>query len=297
MIKSPILKYRDKVNTKKDVSYLFGTSRPAEQFLFEMIYQYGYEDKVTLIADEDLLWVKKLKGLIDIFVVDNHQEFEKENLYDIIGFKNARRVMILTESIELNQNILTNIRRIRPDIEIVLLSQFAPSFVFSDLVKDENLVIIEDLDTTIQGLVTSLSLDFDFPQTAEIDVPRTFIGHSGNKMSSDIPKVDVLLIRRGDETLPPEEILQKGDRVILHYYSNYMMMLANRVATELPILPKLRKPKKSKKRPTEENSLNTNLSDDKIDLPKVVVPVERHETISEKSQDSLYDVETKDEVD
>jgi hypothetical protein len=102
MIKSPILKYRDKVNTKKDVTYVFGSSRPAEQFLDEMIFQYGYEEKVSLISEVDLLWIRKLGGLVDIYIVEDLKEFEKPNLFDIIGFKNASRIMILTESVELN---------------------------------------------------------------------------------------------------------------------------------------------------------------------------------------------------
>lgn len=293
MIKSPIMKYRDKVNTRKDVTYIFGSSRPAEQFLFEMIYQYGYEEKVSLIADADLLWVRKLKAMIDTYVVDNHKEFEKENLYDIIGFKNAARVMVLTESIELNQNILTNIRRVRPDMDIILLSQYAPAFVFSELVQDEHLVIVEDLDATVQGLVISLSLDFDFPPTAEIDVPRTFIGTTGNKMSSDIPKVDVLLIRRGEELLPPEQILEIGDRVILHYYSNYMMMLANRVTTELPL--RLKKAKKQKKKKKEEAE-KLIIPDDQIVLPAVEIPVVTDEKKSDSEKISTSSIESSDEV-
>ena len=149
--------------------------------------------------------------------------------------------MILTESIELNQNILTNIRRVRPDVEIILLSQYAPAFVFSDLVQDENLIIVEDLDATIQGLVHSLSLDFDYPPTVEIDVPRTYIGSTGVKMSSDLFKQVVLLIRRGEELLSPEEELRLGDRVIIYFFSNYYMKLTNRVVTELPLVPKKKK--------------------------------------------------------
>ena len=96
-----------------------------------------------------------MRALIDIYIVENSKEFEKHNLYETIGFKNASRIMILTEDIQLNQNILTNIRRVRPDVEIILLSQFSPPFVFSDLVSDENLVIIDDLEPTDRGLVLS----------------------------------------------------------------------------------------------------------------------------------------------
>ncbi len=266
MIKSPIAKYRDKVNTRKGVTYVFGTSSSAEQFLHEMISQFGYEERVSLIADVDLLWIRSLMG-IDIYVVENQLEFAKPNLYDIIGFKNASRVMILTESIELNQNILTNIRRVRPDVEIILLSQYAPAFVFSDLVQDENLIIIEDLDATIQGLVHSLSLDFDYPPTVEIDVPRTYIGSTGVAMSSDLFKQVVLLIRRGEELLSPGEEMKLGDRVIIYFFSNYYMKLTNRVVTELPLLPKKKKEKKKEKRKKVETP------EEEIVIPTVDIPV------------------------
>ncbi len=268
MIKSPIAKYRDKVNTRKDVTYVFGTSRPAEQFLFEMIYQYGYEERVSLIADVDLLWIRSLVG-IDKYVVENQLEFEKPNLYDIIGFKNASRIMILTESIELNQNILTNIRRVRPDVEIILLSQYAPAFVFSDLVQDENLIVIEDLDATIQGLVHSLSMDFDYPPTVEIDVPRTYVGSTGIAMSSDLVKQKILLIRREKEILPPEEKMKLGDRVIIYFFSNYFMKLTNRVVTELPLIPKKPKKKKEKKEINDIKIPETEIEIPTLDIPMV----------------------------
>ena len=271
MIKSPIAKYRDKVNTRKDVTYVFGTSRPAEQFLFEMIFQFGYEERVSLIADVDLLWIRKLRAFIDIYVVENKLEFEKPNLYDIIGFKNASRIMILTESIELNQNILTNIRQVRPDVDIILLSQYAPAFVFSDLVQDEHLIIIEDLDVTIQGLVHSLSMDFDFPPVVEIDVPRTYVGSSGVAMSSDLIKQKVLLIRRGEELLSPEEKMELGDRVIIYFFSYYFMKLTNRVVTELPLLPKKKKEKKKKK--DKEERKQVEIPDEQIAIPTIEIPV------------------------
>ena len=266
MIKSPIMKYKDKVNTKKDITYIFGSSRPAEQLLHELVQQYGYEERVSLISDADLLWVKKLKGLIDTYVVEDLREFGKVNLYEIIGFQNASRVMILTESIELNQNILTHIRRIRPDVDIILLSQYAPAFVFSEIVQDDHLIIIEDLDMTIQGLVLSLSMDFDFPPTIEIDVPRTFIGHTGEDMTSDLVKQKILLIKRGDILLSPEETLQIGDKVIIYYFTDYFMKLTNRVVTELPIV-EVKKDKKKKKKKKEKEVEKASISINKHESP------------------------------
>jgi hypothetical protein len=143
-------------------------------------------------------------------------------------------------------------------VEIIILSLYAPNFVFSELVKDENLVIIEDLDVTVQGLVLSLSLDFDFPQTSEIDVPRTYVGKSGDIMSFDIPKLEVILIRRGDELLPSSEIMLPDDRIIVFYYSNFDMKRTNRIVSELPY--KKRK-KKRKEEITEKLVENDNTGD------------------------------------
>ena len=119
------------------------------------------------------------------------------------------------------------------------------------------------IDATIQGLVHSLSLDFDYPPTVEIDVPRTYIGSTGVAMSSDLFKQIVLLIRRGDELLSPEEELRIGDRVIIYFYSNYYMKLTNRVVTELPLLPKKKKDENQKEEIIEED----------IVIPIIDVPV------------------------
>ncbi len=279
MIKSPIMKYKDKVNTRKDVTYIFGSSRAAEQLLFELVRQYGYEERVSLISDADLLWVRKLKGLIDTYVVEDLREFEKVNLYEIIGFQNASRIMILTESIELNQNILTHIRHIRPDVDIILLSQYAPAFVFSEIVQDENLTIIEDLDMTIQGLVLSLSMDFDFPPTVEIDVPRTYIGSTGDEMSSDLVKQKVIAISRGEELLPTNEILRIGDRVIIYHFTDYFMKLTNRVVTELPLVDKSKLKKKQKKERKNE----------KVQYIEQSTPISEETTKSTRITDSEVD--------
>ena len=267
MLKSPLSKYKDKVNARNDVTYIFGSTKPAEQFLTEMIFQYGYEERVSLISDADLIWVQKLGSQIDIYKVPDLREFEKPNLYDLIGFKNARRVMILTDSIELNQNILTNIRRVRPDVDIILLSQFTPAWAFSEIVQDPHLIILDDLEVTIEAMVTSLSLDFTYPPTTEINVPRTYIGWCGNDMTTDIPKFTVLLIRRGDELFSPYETLQKGDRVVIYFENNYQMMLANRVATELPLRSKKSKKKKKKKKGKKEIADPTPNAESNVLLP------------------------------
>jgi hypothetical protein len=179
--------------------------------------------------------------------------------------------------------------------------------VFSEVVKDDNLNIIDDLDATIQGLVLSLSMDFDFPPTVEIDVPRTYVGSTGVKMTSDLIKQKVLLIRRGNDLLPPAEIMQLGDRVIIYYYENFFMKLTNRVVTELPLRPKIPKEKKKKKKKKKEKEKEKMKEDQKIikddnsissqlDMPIVGVPVVETFRESDSGEETVMNMEKDDEV-
>jgi len=84
---------------------------------------------------------------------------------------------------------------------------------------------------------------------------------------SDLFNQIVLLIRRGEELLSPEEELRIGDRVIIYFYSNYYMKLTNRVVTELPLLPKKKKEKKKKKKKKDE------IIEEDIMIPSIDVPV------------------------
>lgn len=247
LFKSDIDKYRDKIKGRSDVTYVFGSSVYAEKFLTQLVFTFAYEDEATLISDAEYLWVERIAGLLDTYVVKNEEEFEKSNLYTILEFKNAKRIYILTDNVMRNQNILTNIRAIHPEVPIYILSQFTPDYLKDQsLVKDEYLHIIDDLETTREGLVKSLSLDIKFPLCTEVNVPKRYVGKSALLLNNDLSGngngIEILSVRRahlddnGWDLISPEEAkLMRTDRLILHVTWDFKMKEANRIITESPV--------------------------------------------------------------
>lgn len=243
IMKKPVMKFIRKSVIPKELTYIFGSTPYAEQLLKQMIWEYAYEEKVALISDKDLLWVKSISAWMDTIWVNpldgisNLAEFSKEWFYDKVTFKNAVRVFILTDSIELNQNILTNIRRLRPTVPIYILKNYAPTFLKTEKLLDPNIHIIDDIDSITAALVLSLSLDIKWPKTAEINVPVTYYKSPAKAITAEVPKVEVLAVKRNGTLLPTETILQRDDRILVWYSSKFNMKRASRVAQEFLIQP------------------------------------------------------------
>ena len=243
LFRSDIDKFNDKVNSRSDLTYVFGSTIYAEKLIELLVFELAYEDQAALISDTPYLWVERIAGFIDTYTVKNNEEFEKSNLYKIIGFNNAKRVLILTDDIERNQNILTNLRALHPELPIYILSQFTPQYLKTgELVKDDHLFIIDDLENTREALVKSLSLNINFPDCTEINVPRNYAGLPARRMTKDLAGIEVLAVRRpnvdDDEWVllsADDTILQRTDRVILYVTWDFGMKRINRVNHELPI--------------------------------------------------------------
>ena len=77
---------------------------------------------------------------------------------------------------------LTNLRALHPELPIYILSQYTPQYLKSgELVQDNHLHIIDDLENTREALVKSLSLNINFPDCIEINVPRNYVGLSATR--------------------------------------------------------------------------------------------------------------------
>jgi hypothetical protein len=245
LMKRDVEKFRDKVKSRDNVTFVFGSTIYAERFCHQMVFEHGYEEHIALISDQEYLWVQNIAGLLDTYTMKNLNEFEKDNFYKMIEFKNAKRIMLLSDNVERNQAILTNIRGVRPDVPIFILSQYTPAFLESKLVEDENIHVIDDLDETNRGLVTSLSLDIVYPDCTEVNVPRRYVGRTAEYITKDTPGVEVLAIRRPDidveggswRIIFPNEKLQRTDRILCYFTHDFFMKKLNRIATELPVHP------------------------------------------------------------
>jgi len=248
MMKSEIRKFKDKANARKDVCFIFGETKYAEKLIYQLIFLYGYEEKVCLVHTKPFLWIDKIKGRINTYQIENTEEYEKTNFYETVEFKTTKQVMVLTDDVEKNQNIITNIRGIKPEVPIIVLKQYAPKFLTDEtgMIEDPNLIIIDDLEAIINGLIFSLSLDIIWPNLAEIDVPGSFIGATGDQMSSDIPGLKVLRIKRGSRLLSTDNVIQDNDRVVLMISKPFDMKRTNRVVSELPRISKEEKERKKR---------------------------------------------------
>jgi hypothetical protein len=236
MRKSEFAKFARKVNPMKNMTYVFGTSPYAEQVVFHTIKRLAFEERIAIIADRDLLWVQGAKSKCPSYVVNDLEEFSKSNLYERLKFQNADRIFILTENVEINQDILTGVR-LWTDAEVVMLSQFAPGFLQHIDAKEQNITIIEDLKANIEDLVFSLSLNMDMPLGGAVEgpAPRCYIGLPAEMMNlnPNLKRFSILGIRRRDQILNSWEILQEGDYVIMVSGHNTNLKRTIRIGHEL----------------------------------------------------------------
>ncbi len=236
MRKSEFEKFTRKANQLKKVTYIFGTTPYAEQVVFHNIRRLGLEERIAIIADREFLWVTGARGKCPAYIVTNKEEFRKGNMYEKLKFKNAERIFILADNEAMNQDILTGVRQ-WTDVEVVLLSQFAPGFLQHIDLENQNIKIIKDLEANIEDLVFSLSLDMAMPLggAVEIPAPRSYIGKPAEMINSNsnLRLLSVIGIRRGDDILDAWEILQKDDFVILISGHNTNLKRTIRVGREL----------------------------------------------------------------
>jgi hypothetical protein len=247
VVKSDIVKFKNKVNSKKfPLTYVFGTSSYAEYLIRDITKLYGEEEKFILIADKDLIWVRQARGLMDVYIVENPEEFLKENFYELLTFQNAQEFLILTDDVELNQAILTHLRglsnfkytKVLP--KIVMLSETAPSFLKHRNLEEENIVLLDDLSAITDNLVLSLSLDIRFPRCIEIPAVKTFVGWPAIALGNTVKGFSVLAINRQGQILPPKETMLAEDKLIIYVKERgeHDTKRTRRITQELPAVKK-----------------------------------------------------------
>lgn len=247
VVKSDIVKFKNKVNSKKfPLTYIFGTSSYAEYLIRDITKLYGEEEKFVLIADKDLIWVRQARALMDVYIVENQEEFLKENFYEIITFQNAQEFLILADDVALNQAILTHLRGLqnfkyvegRP--KIIMLSETAPSFLKHRNLDEENIVLLDDLSAITDGLVLSLSLDISFPRCIELPAVKTFVGWPAVALSNHVRGFTVLAINRQGKILPPKETMLAEDKLIIYVKERgeHDTKRTRRITQELPAVKK-----------------------------------------------------------
>lgn len=214
-LKPKLERFADRVNAKPLMIYVFGSNEMTRRLVSSLI-QLGLGPMTALISEKSMYWIESLGANLDLLILDNPDELKAETLYERIGFKNALRVVILVEDRELSQHILVNVRKVNPDIEIIILSQYKPPIIDLAGSYAYNIRIINDIETISNEIIRRLALGFDYAPVIEADVPEDYINENPNAIEEDFNfKVKVLGVKRENEIITTDK-LKKGDKILLY---------------------------------------------------------------------------------
>ena len=104
--KRRVRKFAEKAVEQQSDFYVFGSNDFTEAFI-EQLIQLGAENKVSLISDIKLNWIDEVKTHINVLYEETKEEYAKRNLYESLGFQNAKKVIILHEDPVIIQNIMS----------------------------------------------------------------------------------------------------------------------------------------------------------------------------------------------
>lgn len=253
--KPKVKKFADKVKAKPRMIYVFGSNRLTEMLLNELL-NLGMGMRTSLIAGRKRLWIENLPEGINKLILDNLEELETETLYNIIQFENAKRVIILVDDSNLAGNILTNVRKVNPEVEVLLLSNNKPAFLDLSAGKIENVQIIEDSEAILRELTGQLALGYERPDVISLPVPSAYVNRSPSLIEKDFKKgLKVLGTERNEKILKDVSKLQADDHILLYLQNTKVLADLLQLSNELKTPRKEAQPSKgepSKKDEQEE---------------------------------------------
>ncbi len=213
--KRRVRKFAEKAVEQQSEFYVFGSNDFAEAFVDQLI-SIGAENKVSLISNKKLAWIEEAKEHINVLYEEVLEEYAKRNLYETLGFHNAKKVIILHEDPVIIQNIMSYVTG--SDLQVILLTQFAPPFVqYLAGQRPGQILIVNNLSQIVHELYDKMKLPLSKPPLISIPVPKKLLTHDLTTIK--IPKVRVLRILREEykkKLLPLDFPVQENDRLLLY---------------------------------------------------------------------------------
>ncbi|MFX0085231.1 MAG: hypothetical protein ACFFAU_06125 [Candidatus Hodarchaeota archaeon] len=210
-----IRKFAEKAVEQQNEMFVFGSNIFTEAFIDNLI-EIGAQSKVALISDKKLAWIDEIKDEINVLYEERLEEYGKRNLYETIGFTNAKKVIILHEDPIIIQNIMSFITSV--DLKAILLAQFAPPFVhYLAGQKKGQIIIVDNLFQIVRKLYEQMNLPLVKPPVIAIPVPSNMRSKSLAELT--IPTVKVLKILREDSDkriFPLDEPIKENDKILLY---------------------------------------------------------------------------------
>jgi len=226
--KRRVRKFAEQAVMQQSEFYVFGSNNFAEAFIEQLIL-IGAKNKVSLIADKKFAWIEEAKEHINVLYEEILEEYSKRNLYETIGFHEAKKVIILHEDPVLIQDIMSYVTS--SNLKVIILAQFAPPFVkYLAGQKPGQIFIVNNLFQIVRELYEKMDLPLSKPPVISIPVPPKL--SSRPLMEINIPKVRLLKILREDykkKLLPLDVPIQKNDRLLLYLedYQESLKMLVD----------------------------------------------------------------------
>ena len=208
------------VSEKKNSIFVFGSNVLTGEFIYDLL-ELGLGGKVALIADDDREWIEDVREKITVLVEKKHEKYQERQLYDLIGFSTAEKIIILHDN-ELVQYIINNIEDIsHSNVKIILVSQFAPAFVkYLSQAQKNKFVITDNISSITADLYNLMGLPLTQPPVITVPVPEKHIGKKFDDLG--VKKSKILRVQRtinGKITnLPPENSFKEQDLVMLYLF-------------------------------------------------------------------------------
>lgn len=213
--KPKVKKFADKVAAKPSMIYLFGSNRLTEMLLNKLM-SLGMGVRTALIAEKKRLWIENLPAEINTLILDDPQELKSDTLYDIVQFKNASKIIVLIEDPDLCGNILTRVRKVNQEVELLLLSNNKPAFLDLSTGRIEKIEVIKDTNAILRELTGKLALGYQRPDVISLPLPPTYEGRPPSSIEKDFKeRVKVLGIKRNGDIKDTTE-LRSGDQILLY---------------------------------------------------------------------------------
>lgn len=213
--KPKVKKFADKVAAKPSMIYIFGSNRLTEMLLNKLM-SLGMGVRTALIAEKKQLWIEQLPEEINTLILDDPEELKSDTLYEIIQFNNASKIISLVEDPDLCGNLLTRVRKVNPEVELLLLSNNKPPFLDLSTGRFEKVEVIKDTTAILRELTGKLALGYQRPDVISLTLPPIYEGRSPSLIEKDLKKrVKVLGIKRNGELKDITE-LRSGDQILLY---------------------------------------------------------------------------------
>lgn len=208
------------VSEKQNSIFVFGSNVLTGEFIYDLI-EIGLGNKVALISDEEREWIEDVKEKITVLIEKKHEKYQEHQLYDLIGFSTAEKIIILHDN-ELVQYIINNIEDIsHSDVKIIMVSQFAPPFLkYLSQAQKDKFVITDNVHSITAELYNLMGLALTQPPIITVPVPAKLVGRKFDELG--VKKSKILRVQRTIDgkavNLPPENPFKEQDLVMVYLF-------------------------------------------------------------------------------